>query len=107
MRFLVDAQLPPGLCGWLEERGHEAAHIAQVLSGETPDREVAALAVAESRVLVTKDDDFAGRHRQPGLVIVWLRIGNATNRALTGWLDQRWAAVVAAIDEGEALIEVR
>jgi predicted nuclease of predicted toxin-antitoxin system len=33
MKFLVDAQLPPGLCSWLEERGHEAVHVA-ALSAE-------------------------------------------------------------------------
>jgi predicted nuclease of predicted toxin-antitoxin system len=27
MKFLVDAQLPPALCGWLEARGHEAEHV--------------------------------------------------------------------------------
>jgi predicted nuclease of predicted toxin-antitoxin system len=26
MTFLVDANLPPGLAGWLRERGHDAIH---------------------------------------------------------------------------------
>ena len=26
MNFLIDAQLPPALCGWLRERGHQAVH---------------------------------------------------------------------------------
>jgi len=29
MRFLVDAQLPPALCGWLRERGHDALHVVE------------------------------------------------------------------------------
>ncbi|MGK6317981.1 DUF5615 family PIN-like protein [Sphingomonas sp. DT-204] len=29
MRFLIDAQLPPALCGWLRERGHEAIHVSR------------------------------------------------------------------------------
>lgn len=28
MKFLVDAQLPPGLCRWLEVRAHERQHFA-------------------------------------------------------------------------------
>lgn len=30
MKFLVDAQLPPGLCGWLEDRGHAAVHVGDL-----------------------------------------------------------------------------
>ena len=31
MRVLIDAQLPPGLCGWFRERGVDADHVADVL----------------------------------------------------------------------------
>ena len=41
MRLLIDAQLPPALCGWFEERGIEAAHVRDVLGGQAPDREIA------------------------------------------------------------------
>jgi predicted nuclease of predicted toxin-antitoxin system len=41
MRFLVDAQLPPGLCRWLRERGHEAEHVFDVGLGGVPDAEIA------------------------------------------------------------------
>ncbi len=107
MRFLVDAQLPPGLCAGLAVRGHDAVHVASVLSGETPDSLIAAFAVREGRILLTKDDDFQARHGSAGLVVVWLRIGNSTNRALADWLETRWDAVEAALAEGERLIEVR
>ena len=107
MRFLVDAQLPLGLCAGLAERGHVAMHVSDVIGGEAPDRAVAAYAVAEGCILLTKDDDFALRIRQPGLVVVWLRIGNASNRALAEWLGPRWTSVEVALAEGETLIEVR
>jgi predicted nuclease of predicted toxin-antitoxin system len=54
MNFLIDAQLPPGLCR-----------------------------------------------------LVWVRIGNATNRALAECLEARWDGVVGALDAGERLVEVR
>jgi predicted nuclease of predicted toxin-antitoxin system len=59
MRFLIDAQLRPALCGWFEERGFEAEHVSQRLDGQTPDLDIAARAIAQALILVTKDDDFA------------------------------------------------
>lgn len=106
MKFLVDAQLPPGLCVGLASRGHDAVHVADVLAGETPDTQVAAYALREGRVLITKDDDFARNHGV-SLVIVWLRIGNASNRALAEWLEERWPGIEAALADKEMLIEVR
>lgn len=107
MRFLIDAQLPPALCGWFEELGFGADHVSKRLGGQTADAEIAACAVAESFILVTKDDDFALRHPPGNYRLVWLRCGNITNQALRGWLAERWAAIAAALEAGEALIEVR
>lgn len=42
MRFLIDAQLPPALCAWFEERGFAAEHVAERLEGQTADSETAA-----------------------------------------------------------------
>ena len=36
MRFLIDAQLPPALCGWFEEQGHEAEHVTAGLGRQAP-----------------------------------------------------------------------
>jgi len=107
VRFLVDAQLPPGLCVGLAKRGHDGVHVAEVLPGATPDARIAEFAVAQQRVLITKDDDFATRYGRPSLTVVWLRIGNATNRALAEWLETRWDAIELALEDEEALIEVR
>ena len=107
MRFLVDAQLPPALCGWFGERGFEAEHVSLRLDGQTPDAEIAAFATAEGFVLVTKDDDFALRHPPVHYQLVWLRCGNITNRALREWLLARWTSLLVKLDAGERLIEVR
>lgn len=106
MKFLVDAQLPPSLCVWIELRNCEATHVAICLEGETPDVVIAEYAVRHSLVLVTKDDDFGVRHRQEGLRVVWLRIGNASNAKLGVWLDRRWDGIVAALNSGESFVEV-
>ena len=54
-------------------------------------------------------EDFAERAgRDPhGPIIVWLRIGNATNRALLEWLRTRWSEIIELLDSGNGLIEVR
>lgn len=36
MRVMIDAQLPPGLCGWFRERGVEADHIADISEAKHP-----------------------------------------------------------------------
>ena len=107
MRFLIDAQLPPSLCSWFVEHGHQASHVADLLGGQTPDRVIADHARANDLTLITKDDDFVSRHRPDHYRLIWLRSGNITNRALRLWLDERWPALSARLAEGERLIEVR
>lgn len=58
-------------------------------------------------VLVTKDDDFVLRHPPVDYTLIWLRCGNMSNRRLREWLDTRWTAIVAKLEEGERMIEVR
>jgi predicted nuclease of predicted toxin-antitoxin system len=107
MKFLIDAQLPPMLCTWFDEQGHEAVHVANVLGGQTPDREVAGYAEQHGLILVTKDDDFTQRHPPKVYQLVWLRCGNITNRSLRLWLSVRWTSLAARLAEGELLVEVR
>ncbi len=107
MRFLVDAQLPPALCRWLEAAGHEARHVGTELPGATPDQAVAAYAVEHRCILITKDEDFLNRYPPGDYMLVWFRIGNATNRSLLAWLEPRWPAIVAGLQAGERLLEVR
>ena len=48
MKFLVDAQLPRRLAGWLREAGHEARHTLELsLGNRTPDRDLVELAARE------------------------------------------------------------
>lgn len=107
MRLLVDAQLPPALCGWFEERGLAATHVTALLGGQTPDREIARHVEAHALVLVTKDDDFLLRHPPIRSRLIWLRCGNISNRALRLWLDARWPAIQHRLEQGDIVIEVR
>ncbi len=60
-------------------------------------------------VVVTKDDDIVERAigRKDGARVVWLRIGNSTNRALFAWLEPLWSEVVRQLEQGQRVIEVR
>ena len=106
MRFLVDAQLPPGLCRWLRERGHEAEHVFDHGLGASTDVEVARRAADTNAVLISKDEDFVALAQADGPALVRLRCGNVTNKALAEWLGKRWKRVEERLGTGERVIEL-
>ena len=109
MIFLVDAQLPPALARWLTEQGNTTEHVDDVGLRNSDDIVIWNYALSSGAIIVTKDEDFAERTARTtsGPVIVWLRIGNATNRVLLQWLTPRWAEITAHLDADDRLIEVR
>ena len=109
MRFLVDAQLPPALAKWIAEKGHSASAVRDQGLRNSDDGSIANFATGSDWVVVTKDEDIVGRAlgRKDGARVVWLRIGNSTNRALFAWLEPLWLEVVRQLDQGQRVIEVR
>ena len=109
MRFLVDAQLPPALARWLRAQGNEAQHVEELGLQDAEDQIIWAQALSLAAIIITKDEDFAERAARDSNspVIVWFRVGNATNRALLQWLAPRWAQIVTLLNAGQRLIEVR
>ena len=110
MKFLIDAQLPPAVAGWLREAGHDAAHVEDVGLREAEDGPIWTHALQTAAVIVTKDEDFAARAARPAKtktpVIVWLRVGNTTNTALRTWIEPRLPGIVELIRQGHPLVEV-
>lgn len=109
MTFLIDAQLPPALVAWLHQQGHGAEHVDEVGLRNAEDIEIWHHAFSTGAIIITKDEDFAERTTRTtsGPVVVWLRIGNSTNRALMVWLLLRWEEITLLLDAGNRLIEVR
>ncbi|OYY66061.1 DUF5615 family PIN-like protein [Sphingomonas sp. 28-62-11] len=107
MKFLIDAQLPPALCLWLRERGHDAVHVRDIGLLDASDLTIAARAEAAGGVLISKDEDFVVLRLPDRFALLWLRCGNATNQALTAWLAPRWTEIVALLENGERFVEVR
>jgi predicted nuclease of predicted toxin-antitoxin system len=108
VKFLVDAQLPPVMVRWLQAAGHEAEHVEDAGLRDSDDGPIWTHALKIGAVVVTKDEDFAARAsgEKEAPVIVWLRIGNATNPALRVWFEPRLAGIVHLIGEGNRVIEV-
>lgn len=64
----------------------------------------------ERAAMITKDEDFADRSIRVsvGPMIVWPRLGNASNRALREWLMPRLPNLLDALGQGNhRLIEIR
>jgi predicted nuclease of predicted toxin-antitoxin system len=109
MRFLVDAQLPPRLARFIVGRGLEAKAVRELGLRDANDEDIWTTARQGGWVVITKDEDFAARgmHEEPGPQVVWLRIGNCTNRALLDWFGPVLADVVRELETGARLVEVR
>ncbi len=109
MHFLIDAQLPPLLAGWLKANGHEAEHVFDLELDDASDQAIWNRAEAIGAVLITKDEDFVGlRLRlETGPAVCWVRIGNATNPTLIAWFERVFPGILVALESGEFLIEVR
>lgn len=72
------------------------------------DRTLWAWAIREDRVVVSKDEDLlflAIRPRDEGR-LVWVRPGNCRRDALLDAFAKALPAVVAALDDGQRVVEV-
>ena len=73
MKFLIDAQLPPGLARWFRTKGHEADHVFEIGLGAASDREIAERAEADNAVLASKDEDFLILRLPDRFALLWMR----------------------------------
>ena len=101
--------MPPALCGWIAAKGHTATAARDIGLREADDDAVWSWALAKGATIVTKDEDFPQRRSRNllGPQVVWIRIGNATNEVLEARLLNAWDAVVAELELGVEVIEVR
>ena len=109
MKLVVDAQLPPSLAETLRGAGCDAVAVREIGLREAKDTAIWQYALENNAAILTKDEDFAERcvRSQNPPVVVWLRIGNATNPVLLGWLMPILPAVLGRIEAGDRIIEVR
>jgi predicted nuclease of predicted toxin-antitoxin system len=107
--FLVDAQLPPALAKAITEAGYPARHVSDVGLLQADDLPIWDFAREQGCALITKDEDFVAirLRAKDGVTVVWLRIRNASRQTLLAWFMPKLPAIVALIEAGEPLIELR
>lgn len=108
MKFLVDANLPPGLAAWLREHSHEAIHVNDQPGLALDDRAIFEFARRHEYIIMTKDEDFAvlATLGESPAAVVWIRFGNATNTMLRTWFTPLLPEIIERLTSGETLIEV-
>lgn len=101
MKFLVDAQLPRRLAGWLTQQGHDALHTLDLpRANHTSDAEVIRRADTDGRTVVTKDADFVNSFQlsaQPSRLLL-VSIGNISNEELVHLWEEHLPAIVRAVE---------
>lgn len=90
-------------------RGRAASHVQRIGLGGASDQSIWRHAQETADALVTKDVDFVQLARADGSgpAVVWIRIGNVTNAALWRALEPALPDIVAALQAGERIVEVR
>lgn len=85
MKFIVDAQLPFKLSSWLRKEGFDVIHTSDLPQKNfTIDTSIIELAVAQNRIIITKDNDFFEYyliHNKPDKILM-ITTGNIINKEL-------------------------
>jgi predicted nuclease of predicted toxin-antitoxin system len=108
MKFLVDAQLPRGLCGLLKAAGHEARHTLQLPAKNlTTDNAINLLSAKQKLVVISKDTDFYYSHllRQEPYKLVLVRTGNIGISELQNLFAKNLPAIESALKR-HSLVEL-
>ncbi|NOS99170.1 MAG: DUF5615 family PIN-like protein [Phycisphaerales bacterium] len=74
MKLLADENLDAGIVTWLRDQGHDVLWVVESLSGDD-DEQICARAVADRRIVITRDRDFSRlvcgmRVHVPGLIFL-------------------------------------
>ena len=106
MKFVVDVNLPPRLCGWLRSRQHEAEHLFDRNLLTATDTEIWKLARVEALTIFSKDIDFYDRALLygPPPQIVHVGVGNCSNARLLEYLASHWNDIEHHLTSGSRLV---
>ena len=108
MRFLVDMNLATEVAVWLRGQGRDAVHLRELGLQELGDAAVLAKAVAEKRVVLTFDLDFADISAaaagvRAGVVLFRLRSAQ-TERMIDRLRTVLASAAAQALEKGAVVI---
>ncbi len=104
MKFIVDAQLPRRLAHEMRALGADVLHTLDLPDrNQTTDTNIRRLAVAEERVVVSKDSDFVDSflmHGEPAKLL-FITTGNITNDRLVQLLRANWSGILQMLEQGD------
>lgn len=105
--FFVDTQLPPALARWLKTRGYDAVHTMHFPNGHLmTDLQIHDIATRETRIIVTKDNDFHEKFMLKGAPpkVLLLQFGNCSNRDLLAQFEIHFDRVRERFEQGAGLV---
>jgi predicted nuclease of predicted toxin-antitoxin system len=107
--FLVDNQLPLALAQYLRTRGLDCQHVLDIGLAEATDAEICRYAEAQTRVIISKDEDFLhlASRSDAKIKIVWARLGNCRTSALIAAFEKFWPTLQSCLDAGDRIVELR
>jgi predicted nuclease of predicted toxin-antitoxin system len=107
----LDAQLSPALatCIMAQWPHIQAVPVRNLGLRDAEDQEIFAQARSAGAVVMTKDRDFLALlfKQDPPPQVIWLRVGNSSNKALQSVLLRTLDQAIASLREGEPWVEVR
>jgi predicted nuclease of predicted toxin-antitoxin system len=109
VKLWSDGQLSPVLCPWLQREFRlEAVPIRDVGLLTAEDEEIFDRARGTADIVMTKDRDFVGlvERRGPPPCVIWITVGNTSNRNLKRVLSSTMPEALAMIEAGEKLVEI-
>lgn len=109
MIFWIDAQLPPAISEWIQEKFSVEAHALRHLGlRDASDREIFIAAKNARAIVITKDGDFLKLQEALGTPpqVIWVTCGNTSNARLKQILERTMAKAIELLTAGEALVEV-
>ena len=107
MRFLVDMNLAIEVAVWLRAQGHDAVHLRELGLQELGDQAVLAKAIAEKRVVLTFDLDFADIATAAGearIAVILFRLRSAQATRVIDRLREVLTSAPRALEKGAVVI---
>ena len=109
MTLWLDAQLPPQLASWIQQKfAIDAVALRDMGLRDATDNVIFEAANSANAILVSKDSDFVElvmRHGSPPKLI-WLTCGNVSNAALQILLSAKLREALELLDGGERIVEL-
>lgn len=108
MIFWLDAQIPPGLAGWMEETfGVKAMPVRDVCLKDAEDDHLFFAARQVANVLITKEGGFIHLKELSPLKVIWLTCENTSEKELRRVFQLHFRKAVRMFEAGESLVEIR